>query len=362
MNELIRKIAVPAGIFCGVVLLMSLAAVVMMHAGETEVPYGGKTEGTPVADASAQGTKGDKDPDKNSSNSSDVDAPGKDAEKGNPDGQNDAQGTGAKDNTDMSVNDPASGGNTDDSQGNGEKASDSDPSNPGSDNGEGNTGSGTQPGGNDNTSGNGHIIVIDAAHQATNMNDKEPIGPGSDKTKVKVSSGAEGVSTGTPEYKLTLAVAQLLRDELTKRGYDIIMVRESNDVTISDAERAQLANNRGEIIIHIHGNADESAGIKGIMAFYPASSTGFVSKELSGKCKDLCKAILDEMAASTGATNWGAIEHESLTALNWTKIPAAHVEIGYLSNAEEDKLLQTADYRAKIVQGIADGIDKYFGE
>ncbi len=361
MNELIRKIAVTAGIFCGVVLLMSLAAVVMMHAGETEVPYGGNIQGASSADVS--GTDKDKASDKDSSGPADKKDPGSDAGEGKNEKQDSAQSESDKGNSsDQSVNDPTASPDSSDTKSAEGNTSDNDSSNSGDGNGEGNKGSDTETGSNGNTSGNGHIIVIDAAHQATNMSDKEPIGPGSEKTKVKVSSGAEGVSTGTPEYKLTLAVAQLLRDELTKRGYDIIMVRESNDVKISDAERAQLANNRGEIIIHIHGNADESAGIKGIMAFYPASSTGFVSKELSGKCKDLCKTILDELAASTGAKNWGAIEHESLTALNWTKIPAAHVEIGYLSNPEEDKLLQTADYRAKIVQGIADGIDKYFGE
>ena len=60
MNELVRKIAVTAAIFCSAVLLMSLAAVVMMHAGEQEVPYGGN-----VGNSSSEVSKNDgKDPDK----------------------------------------------------------------------------------------------------------------------------------------------------------------------------------------------------------------------------------------------------------------------------------------------------------
>ena len=140
------------------------------------------------------------------------------------------------------------------------------------------------------------------------------------------------------------------------------MIRETNDVTISDAERAQLANSRGEIIVHIHGNADEREGIKGIMAFCPTGDNSFVSKDIREKCKDLCSSILSELENATGAKNWGAIGNDNLTALNWTTIPAAHIEIGYLSNPDEDRLMQTDDYRRKIAQGIAEGIDKYFGE
>ena len=324
MNELIKRIAIIAAIFLGAVVIMSLAAKVMMRADE-------KTEtAAPVTDAPVTGTEpGDKSDDAAQTPSGTDTAPTGTADAGS---------------------DPAVTG-TDAPTGTADPGTDTAPTDA--------AGTGTAP----TTAPSGkHIIVIDAAHQSTNVSDKEPIGPGASQTKVKVTSGAEGKATDTPEYKMTLEVSLMLRDELVRRGYGVYMIRETNDVSISDAERARLANINGEIVLHIHGNADENEGIKGIMAFCPSDDNEFVSKQLAESCKTLCQAILSEMEAETGAKNWGAIGHNGLTALNWTNIPAAHVELGYLSNAEEDRLLQTAEYREKLVRGIADGVDKYFGD
>ena len=86
------------------------------------------------------------------------------------------------------------------------------------------------------------IIVIDAGHQNYAMNDTEPNGPGSSVMKFKLSSGTVGVATGVWEHELNLEVALMLRDLLLERGYTVIMIRETGNVTISNAERAQIAN------------------------------------------------------------------------------------------------------------------------
>lgn len=69
------------------------------------------------------------------------------------------------------------------------------------------------------------------------MKDKEAVGPGSSQMKAKVSSGTSGVVTGNDEYQINLDVALLLRDELTARGYNVIMTRETNDVRLSNQDR-----------------------------------------------------------------------------------------------------------------------------
>ena len=333
MNELLKRIAMIAGIFLGAVLIMSLAAKFMMRADEKAADPAAAQTGTGDA-----GGKTD-------------DAASKDAGQTEPDGTGqtaDASDTGTG-TGDADAN-TADGTGTSDDAGAGTL-----PEGEGTADGEGPAASTSAPSGK-------HIIVIDAAHQLRNNNEEELIGPGASKTEKKVNSGAEGVATSTAEYQFNLDISLLLRTELEKRGYGVYMIREENDVMISNAERALIANNQGEIVIHLHGNSDDRSNIKGIMAFCPSDENAFLASSLVSDCSKLCGDILTGLEAATGAKNWGTIRIDTFPELNWTKIPAARVEVGYLSNPDEDRLLQTAEYREKIIQGLADGIDRYFGE
>ena len=74
-----------------------------------------------------------------------------------------------------------------------------------------------------------HTIVIDPGHQTKDSKETEPVGPGASERKQKDTSGTTGVATGLREYELTLQVSNKLKEELEKRGYNVILTRTKNE-------------------------------------------------------------------------------------------------------------------------------------
>lgn len=205
------------------------------------------------------------------------------------------------------------------------------------------------------------VIVIDAGHQSRANSAKEPIGPGSSKKKAKVTGGASGCVTHLPEYKLNLQVAKKLKKELQKRGYKVIMVRTKNNVNISNAERAKIANkNKADAFIRIHANSAGSSGVKGALTIAPTSSNKYMAKKNRKKSQSLAKKVLAAMCKATGAKNRGVMYTDTMSGINWCKVPVTIVEMGFMSNPSEDRKMASASYQKKIAKGIADGLDKYF--
>ena len=214
----------------------------------------------------------------------------------------------------------------------------------------------------DNTSSNGHIVGIDPGHQSENidMSATEPNGPGSSTMKAKASTGTSGSFSGLPEYQLNLNVSLLLRDILEQRGYQVVMTRTDNDTAISNKERAELVASKGaEICVRIHANGDDSSGVSGALTMCPSQQNPYVSS-LYDSSNRLSRCIIDSYCAATGFQNRGIIYTDSMTGINWSTIPVTIVEMGFMTNQNDDLKMADSAFQQTMAEGIANGIDAYF--
>lgn len=204
------------------------------------------------------------------------------------------------------------------------------------------------------------VIMIDPGHQAQADTEEEPNGPDSTKMKARVAAGTKGSTTGVYEYELTLEISLLLREELESRGYVVLMTRETHDVNVSNMERALMANEaKADIAVRIHANYSDDTSVYGAECLAPSTGNAYVG-DIAEASQKLCQSIIRAYCDSTGMSNRGVQINDTLTGTNWSEIPVAVLELGFMSNPTDDTNMQDDSYQKKMVQGIADGIDKYF--
>jgi N-acetylmuramoyl-L-alanine amidase len=202
------------------------------------------------------------------------------------------------------------------------------------------------------------LVVIDPGHQEKANLEFEPIAPGASQQKAKVAGGASGVISGIPEHQLVLQLSTKLEKRLIESGVEVILTRRTSSVDISNRARAEIANRvKADLFIRIHANGSPNSFEKGIATLYPAKTRWTSSIYLLSQKAAL--VVQSELIKATRAKNRGITERKDITGFNWSKVPVVLVEVGFLTNPEEDRRLNEAAYQAKIVEGLRKGILRY---
>lgn len=163
---------------------------------------------------------------------------------------------------------------------------------------------------------------------------------------------------GTREKDINTRISLKTRDALEDLGYNVLMTRD-NDKTLQLSDRTNLANKSyADLFISFHANSYSDSSVKGIQVLYCPAQKAKVDKDSDQY--PLAKSIMDELLKGTGAVDKGIIQRSDLYVLNRTTMPAVLIEVGFLTNPEEEKLIQTEEYQNKIVKSVIKGIENYF--
>ena len=204
-----------------------------------------------------------------------------------------------------------------------------------------------------------YIICIDPGHQTKGDMSQEPVAPGSSEKKFKVSWGTQGVATKIPEYELTLSASKILKKDLEQMGFKVIMTRETNDVHITNSERAIFANdNNADLVIRIHADGSDDSSTTGASLHIPSQDSQYTSK-IYPESNECAKLISLQMKQDGFKVN-DIYQRSDLTGFNWSKVPVVLVEMGFMSNPEEDQKMAETSYQEKMMKSVAEGAQSYF--
>ena len=206
----------------------------------------------------------------------------------------------------------------------------------------------------------GLVIGIDPGHQRVYDPKPEPVAPGSSTTKQKVAGGCRGVKSGVYEYEVNQNVGLYLRDLLEEQGATVVMTHETLDVNISNSERAQLFNEYNvDLGIRLHCNKASDKKTRGAFMLIPTEKrTSFYAFNRRA-AETVLAAYLEETGLPMRYKD-GITERSDQTGFNWCERPIINIEMGHLSNPEEDALLSTDAFQQKMAQGLCNGIVAFF--
>jgi len=203
------------------------------------------------------------------------------------------------------------------------------------------------------------LVVIDPGHQQKANLNLEPIGPGATTQKYKVTDGTTGVVTKKRESVLVLEMAFLLKEKLEAKGIQVLMTRTAHEVDISNKERATFANDhKANLFLRLHADGSENQNQSGFAVLTPAEGSPY-TKEIYAESLQISQTIINKMRQNHQVKVNGIKFRDDLSGFNWSKVPGVLLELGFMSNPEEDKKLSDPEYVNSLLQSVTDSVEEY---
>lgn len=191
------------------------------------------------------------------------------------------------------------------------------------------------------------------------------------------------------EKYIVLSISEKLREVLTRKGYTVLMTRDTNRYIPLKERTAFATQHKADLFLSIHANGSENSKAEGIETYYlsvtntdkaaadiaarenadsgysiqelEALLKGIIQESKSEDSKRLARHIQQALVQATGAVDRG-VKHARFVVLIGTNVPAILIETGFVSNPAEGRKLTTSAYQHKIATAIAQGIETFLGK
>ncbi len=174
--------------------------------------------------------------------------------------------------------------------------------------------------------------------------------------------GTRGVVSGSTEAALNLAISLRVRALLERAGVRVVMTRRrTTGTSIGNIARARIANRAGAaLFLRVHADGASSAAARGTHTLYPALRTGWTD-DIYVRSKVAARIVQRELVRALGFPDRGLQERTDFTGFNWANVPTVLVEVGFMTNAIEDRLLTTKAFRTRAARGLCRGVLRTLG-
>lgn len=174
-------------------------------------------------------------------------------------------------------------------------------------------------------------------------------------TAVAVSSGMT-FNDGTPESKVTLAMAKVLKEKLLAEGYDVLMIREDDDVQLDNIARTVLANTNADCHIALHW--DSTATDKGCFFMSVPNNAAYRAMEPVASHwqshNRLGTCLIDGLRAHGNKIFSSGSMEMDLTQTSYSTVPSVDIELGDKASSYGDATL------SQLADGLVSGINQFF--